>query len=77
MHHCYILCTHTLLRNAINQIYANLFTNQFLPKVKVEEGGGVLDIRPYALVVHEFHSFSRRLMQLIIMNFWTCRGRGL
>lgn len=75
MHHCYILCTHTLLRNAINQIYANLFTNQFLPKVKV--GEGVLDIRPYALVVHEFHSFSRRLMQLIIMNFWTCRGRGL
>lgn len=40
MHHCYILCTHTLLRNAINQIYANLFTNQFLPKVKVGEGGG-------------------------------------
>lgn len=37
MHHCYmyILCTHTLLKNAINQIYANLFTNQFLPS-----GGG-------------------------------------
>lgn len=63
-----------LLKNALSQIYTNLFSNQFFAQ---SYSWGVGDMRPYTLVVHEFHNFSRRLMLFIIMNFCTCRGRGL
>lgn len=80
--HCYSICTIAIFY--AHTRYSEMRWTKFMLTClqtnfcqKLKWGRGVLDIRPYALVVHEFHSFRRRLMQLIIMNFWTCRGRGL